>query len=126
MIARLQIEEKLREFLAAANQADLAGEERRIARLLLAADLAQTTNPFTLAMTLEDDRDWIAAQASTLEAAGIWYAGRSNTQHYWKPAGAMALIADVLVAQGKARRIVSEFGQINYGPPIQQEESHGE
>lgn len=118
-LKKSDVEAKLRAFLTAVDMTDLAGEERRIARLLLAADLAGTTERHTLAALLREDRQWIADLAPTLEASGIWQDRRSNTAHYWREAGCSALIGDILVVVGRARRIVTEFGTVNYGPVLE-------
>lgn len=117
MINRTQVAAKLQEFLVAAGKQNLAGEERRIAMLLLTADLSGTTDVRQLARILQDDWHWIADLAPRLEAAGIWCDGRSQTANYWQPDGCMGLICDILVAQGRASRIVDEFGMVRYGAP---------
>lgn len=118
-ITRAQIAAKLSEFLAVRGETLPEDcDEWRAGLLLLAADLSATTDEAALATMTGLDPAWIAPRAIRLRAQAVWIGERSNSACYWQAEGWAALMLDILVAEGKARRVYGEAGVIRWAKPI--------
>lgn len=117
-ITRPQLDALLARFLTAAqeNMADwLPGSAAyRAGILLLAADLASTTDTAQLCAVTGLDAAFVTACSTRLHATGVWQAGQSVSAVWWQEYGALALMLDIMVALGRARRVIDSDGTIRW------------
>ena len=116
-----QIELKVAEFERAGGgwSVQPGTDEWRSAVLLLAAHFCHCYDVEGLAEFTGYDPVWIAVRKTRLEANGIWF----NNQDYqdWFQVdgyGCICFWSDVLVAQGFARRVIDEGGQMCWGKAL--------
>jgi hypothetical protein len=112
---RQQIEQHYRAFLVALGPDDLANDhDERIALVLVASALLETTDCARLALVLGEDPAYLAHLEQSLRSTGIWLGTTPKTESYWKPSGCVALLCDTYTLMGKLRRVVDEFGIVRY------------